>query len=91
MRITGPRIWGPPLDRSDAIRTLKRLRELEVDFVDTATSYGPEISERLIHEALYPHDGILIATKAGLTRPGPGELAEGWTPGSLAPASHQEP
>ena len=64
-----PRIWGPP--RSDAIRTLKRLRELEVDFVDTADSYGPEISERL--RALYPHDGILIATKAGLTRPGPGE------------------
>jgi aryl-alcohol dehydrogenase-like predicted oxidoreductase len=73
MRITGPRVWGPPLDRSEAIRTLKRLPELGVDFVDTANSYGPDISEQLIHEALYPYDGILIATKAGLTRPGPGE------------------
>jgi aryl-alcohol dehydrogenase-like predicted oxidoreductase len=73
MRITGPRIWGPPLDRSEAIRTLKRLPELGIDFVDTADSYGPDISEQLIREALYPYDGILIATKAGLTRPGPGE------------------
>jgi pyridoxine 4-dehydrogenase len=54
MRITGPRIWSPPLDRSDVIRTLKRLRELEVDFVDTADSCGPEISERLIHEGAAP-------------------------------------
>jgi aryl-alcohol dehydrogenase-like predicted oxidoreductase len=73
MRITGPRIWGPPLDRLEAIRTLKRLPELGIDFVDTADSYGPDISEQLIREALYPYDGILIATKAGLTRPGPGE------------------
>ena len=72
MRITGPRIWGPPLDRAEAVRTLKRLPELGVDFVDTADSYGPEVSEQLIHEALYPYDGILIATKAGLRRPGPG-------------------
>jgi pyridoxine 4-dehydrogenase len=73
MRITGPRIWGPPLDRPEAIRTLKRLPELGINFVDTADSYGPDVSEQLIHEALYPYDGILIATKAGLTRPGPGE------------------
>jgi len=72
MRVTGPRIWGPPLDRGEAVRTLKRLPELGVDFVDTADSYGPEVSEQLIHEALYPYDGILIATKAGLRRPGPG-------------------
>jgi pyridoxine 4-dehydrogenase len=72
MRVTGPRIWGPPLDRAEAVRTLKRLPELGVDFVDTADSYGPEVSEQLIHEALYPYDGILIATKAGLRRPGPG-------------------
>jgi pyridoxine 4-dehydrogenase len=72
MRITGPRVWGPPLDRAEAIRTLKRLPELGINFVDTADSYGPDISEQLIHEALYPYDGILIATKAGLTRPGPG-------------------
>jgi pyridoxine 4-dehydrogenase len=73
MRITGPRVWGPPLDRSETIRILERLPELGIDFVDTADSYGPNISEQLIHEALYPYDGILIATKAGLTRPGPGE------------------
>ena len=73
MRITGSHIWGPPLDRSETIRTLKRLPELGIDFVDTADSYGPDISEQLIREALYPYDGILIATKAGLTRPGPEE------------------
>jgi pyridoxine 4-dehydrogenase len=72
MRVTGPRIWGPPLDRAEAVRTLKRLPELGVDFVDTADSYGPEVSEQLIHQALSPYDGILIATKAGLRRPGPG-------------------
>jgi pyridoxine 4-dehydrogenase len=73
MRITGPRIWGSPLDRAEAIRTLKRLPELGIDFIDAADSYGPNVSEQLIREALYPYDGILIATKAGLTRPGPGE------------------
>jgi pyridoxine 4-dehydrogenase len=73
MRITGPRVWGPPLDRAEAIRTLKHLPKLGIDFVDTADSYGPNVSEQLIHETLYPYDGILIATKAGLTRPGPGE------------------
>jgi diketogulonate reductase-like aldo/keto reductase len=72
MRITGPRVWGPPLDRAEAIRTLKRLPELGINFVDTADSYGPDVSEQLVHETLYPYDGILIATKAGLTRPGPG-------------------
>ena len=55
MRITGPRIWDLPLDRSEAIRTLKRLPELGIDFVDTADSYGPDISEQLIREALYPY------------------------------------
>ena len=73
MRITGPRVWGPPLDMAEAIRTLKRLPELSIDFIDTADSYGPEVSEQLIRDTLYPYDGILIATKAGLTRPGPGE------------------
>jgi pyridoxine 4-dehydrogenase len=73
MRITGPRVWGPPLDMAEAIRTLKRLPELEIDFIDTANSYGPEVSERLIRETLYPYKGILIATKAGLRRPEPGE------------------
>ena len=71
MRITGPRVWGPPLEMAEAIRTLKRLPELGIDFIDTANSYGPNVSEQLIREALYPYDSILIATKAGLRRPGP--------------------
>jgi aryl-alcohol dehydrogenase-like predicted oxidoreductase len=83
MRITGPRVWGPPLDRAEAIRTLKRLPELGIDFIDTADSYGPDVSEQLIHETLYPYDGILIATKAGLTRPGPGEWERDGRPGHL--------
>jgi aryl-alcohol dehydrogenase-like predicted oxidoreductase len=83
MRITGPRVWGPPLDRAEAIRTLKRLPELGIDFVDTADSYGPDVSEQLIHETLYPYDGILIATKAGLTRPGPGSWERDGRPGYL--------
>jgi aryl-alcohol dehydrogenase-like predicted oxidoreductase len=72
MRITGPGIWGPPVDRAEAIHTLKRVAELGIDFIDTADSYGPEISEQLIREVLYPYDGILIATKGGLRRPSPG-------------------
>jgi len=73
MRITGPRVWGPPLDMAEAIRTLKHLPELGIDFIDTADSYGPYASEQLIRETLYPYDGILVATKAGLRRPGPGD------------------
>jgi aryl-alcohol dehydrogenase-like predicted oxidoreductase len=71
MRITGRGIWGPPEDKAEAIRTLKRLPELGVDFIDTADSYGPDVSEQLIHEALHPYKNMLIATKAGLTRSGP--------------------
>ena len=71
MRITGPGIWGPPADKPGAIRTLKRLPELGINFVDTADSYGPDVSEELIREALHPYQGMLIATKAGLTRSGP--------------------
>src|SRR5262245_28358777 len=73
MRITGPRVWGPPADMAEAILTLKRLPELGIDFIDTADSYGPDISEQLIRDALYPYDGMLIATKSGLRRPGPGQ------------------
>jgi pyridoxine 4-dehydrogenase len=73
MRITGARVWGLPLDIAEAIRTLKRLPGLGINFIDTADSYGPEVSEQLIRDTLYPYDGILIATKAGLRRPGPGE------------------
>ena len=76
MRVTGPGVWGEPEDRDEALRTLKHLPALGVNFVDTANSYGPEVSERLIREALHPYVGILVATKAGLTRPGPGQ----WVP-----------
>jgi pyridoxine 4-dehydrogenase len=71
MRITGPNIWGPPADVDEALRVLRRLPELGVDIIDTADSYGPYISEELIHEALYPYEGIAIATKGGLVREGP--------------------
>ncbi len=71
MRITGPGIWGEPANRSEAIRVLRRAVELGVDFIDTADSYGPFISEELIREALYPYGGLAIATKGGLTRSGP--------------------
>ena len=71
MRITGPGIWGAPSDRNAALATLRRLREIGVNFIDTADSYGPDVSEQLIREALHPYAGLLIATKAGLTRPGP--------------------
>ncbi len=71
MRITGDGIWGEPRDRAEAIRVLKRLPELGVDFIDTADSYGPFVSEDLIAEALHPYDGLVIATKGGLTRHGP--------------------
>lgn len=71
MRITGRGIWGPPADRTEALRVLKRLPELGINFIDTAESYGPHVSEELIREALHPYDGLLIATKGGLTRGGP--------------------
>ena len=71
MQITGPGVWGAPRDRAEALRVLKRLPELGVNFIDTADSYGPDISEQLIREALHPYDGLLIATKAGFTRSGP--------------------
>src|SRR5438874_1673210 len=71
MRLTGPGIWGPPADVSEAKRTLARARELGIDFIDTADSYGPFVSEQLIGEVLAPYRGIVVATKAGLTRHGP--------------------
>jgi aryl-alcohol dehydrogenase-like predicted oxidoreductase len=81
MRLTGAGIWGPPKDRAEAIRVLRRAVELGVDLIDTADSYGPYISEELIREALYPYPpGLLIATKAGLVRPGPAYEGEEWPP-----------
>ncbi|MGH6941320.1 aldo/keto reductase [Hypericibacter sp.] len=71
MRITGPGIWGEPKDRKEALRTLQRLPALGVNFIDTADSYGPNVSEELIAEALHPYEGMTIATKGGFTRSGP--------------------
>ncbi|MEU6611140.1 aldo/keto reductase [Streptomyces shenzhenensis] len=77
MRLTGPGIWGPPADPDEAVRVLRRAVELGVNLIDTADSYGPFVSEELIHKALHPYpDDLVIATKAGLTRPGPDE----WRP-----------
>lgn len=77
MRITGSGVWGEPRDAAEARLVLKRLPELGVNFIDTADSYGPEVSERLIGEALAPYaKGMVVATKAGLTRQGPGK----WLP-----------
>lgn len=73
MRITGEGIWGPPADHDESIAVLRRAVELGVDFIDTADSYGPTVSEELIAEALAPYGDVRIATKAGLTRTGPGE------------------
>jgi len=76
MRITGKGIWDHPEDRDEAIRVLKRLPELGVNFIDTADAYGPDVSEDLIHEALYPYGEIIVATKGGQTRQGPDQ----WVP-----------
>lgn len=71
MRLTGKGVWGPPADRDECLRVLRRAVELGVNFIDTANSYGPYISEELIREALHPYDGVVVATKAGLLRTGP--------------------
>jgi pyridoxine 4-dehydrogenase len=77
MRITGKGVWGPPADPDGCVAVLRRALDLGVDFIDTADSYGPEVSEALIHRALHPYpDGLVIATKAGLTRTGP----DAWHP-----------
>jgi aryl-alcohol dehydrogenase-like predicted oxidoreductase len=76
MRIVGDGVWGEPADRAEAIRVLKRLPDLGVDFIDTADAYGPDISELLIAEALRPYKNLIVATKGGLTRTGPNQ----WIP-----------
>jgi len=86
MRITGKGIFGPPADKAESIKVLKKAVELGVNFIDTADSYGPNVSEELIAEALYPYPaGLVIATKGGLLRPGPDQ----WTP-DASPAHLQE-
>lgn len=87
MRITGEGIWGQPKDGNEAIRVLKRAVELGVDFIDTADSYGPYVSEELIAKALHPYpQGLVIATKGGLLRPGPGVWEQDASPAHLKEA-----
>jgi aryl-alcohol dehydrogenase-like predicted oxidoreductase len=87
MRITGKGIWGEPEDRDEAIRVLRRAVELGINFVDTADSYGPEVSERLIAQALHPYPaGLVIASKAGFDRPGPNQWKENGRPEHLRAA-----
>jgi pyridoxine 4-dehydrogenase len=87
MRLTGPGIWGEPADHDEAIAVLRRAVELGINLIDTADSYGPEVAERLIAEALYPYPpGLVIATKAGLQRPGPDKWVEDGRPEHLRAA-----
>jgi pyridoxine 4-dehydrogenase len=87
MRITGDGIWGPPKDKTEAIKVLQRAIELGINFIDTADSYGPYISEELIAEALYPYpDGLVIATKGGLLRTGPNQWPVDCSPQHLKEA-----
>jgi pyridoxine 4-dehydrogenase len=84
MRLTGEGIWGPPKDRNKALAVLRRAVELDVNFMDTADSYGPDVSEELIAEALYPYPaGLVIATKGGWNRPGPNQWTHDATPEHL--------
>jgi len=87
MRITGPGIWGPPADKAAALATLRQAVELDVNLIDTADSYGPKVSEELIAEALYPYPaGLVIATKGGWERPGPGQWTHNASPKHLTEA-----
>jgi pyridoxine 4-dehydrogenase len=87
MRLTGEGIWGPPKDRKAALAVLRRAVELEVNFIDTADSYGPFVSEELIAEALFPYaEGLVIATKGGWNRPGPDQWTHDASPAHLRAA-----
>src|SRR5713226_2582962 len=87
MRLTGEGIWGPPKDRAEAQEVLRRAVELDVNFIDTADSYGPYVSEELIAEALFPYPaGLVIATKGGWNRPGPNQWTHDATPAHLRAA-----
>ncbi len=84
MRLTGEGIWGPPKDRKGALAVLRRAVELDVNFIDTADSYGPNVSEELIAEALFPYPaGLVVATKGGWNRPGPNQWTHNATPTHL--------
>ena len=87
MRLTGEGIWGPPMDRTGAVAVLRRAVELDINFIDTADSYGPYVSEELIAEALFPYPrGLVIATKGGWNRPGPDQWTHDATPSHLRKA-----
>jgi pyridoxine 4-dehydrogenase len=87
MRLTGEGIWGPPKDRNGALAVLRRAVDLDVTFIDTADSYGPNVSEELIAEALFPYPaGLVIATKGGWNRPGPNQWTHDATPSHLRKA-----
>jgi pyridoxine 4-dehydrogenase len=87
MRLTGEGIWGPPKDRKGALAVLRRAVELDINFIDTADSYGPHVSEELIAEALFPYPaGLVIATKGGWNRPGPNQWTHDATPAHLRTA-----
>jgi pyridoxine 4-dehydrogenase len=87
MRLTGDGIWGPPKDRKGALAVLRRAVELDVNFIDTADSYGPQVNEELIAEALFPYPtGLVIATKGGWNRPGPNQWTHDATPSHLREA-----
>src|SRR5947209_3218198 len=87
MRLTGEGIWGPPRDCNQALAVLRRAVELDVNFIDTADSYGPNVSEELIAEALFPYPkGLVIATKGGWNRPGPNQWTHNATPAHLREA-----
>lgn len=87
MRLTGEGVWGPPKDRNKALAVLRRAVELDVNFIDTADSYGPKVSEELIAEALFPYPkGLVIATKGGWNRPGPNQWTHNATPAHLRKA-----
>ena len=90
MRITGDGIWGEPADRAEAVRVLRRAVELGINFIDTADSYGPGVSEEIIAEALHPYPtGLVIATKGGFGRPGPNQWVENGKPEYLRSACEQ--
>lgn len=88
MRVTGEGIWGDPADPEECKRTLRRVPELGINFIDTADSYGPAVSEELIRETLHPYNGLVIATKGGLVRPGPDQWIPFGRPDYLIQEAH---
>ncbi len=89
VRVTGPGVWGEPTDRAESLRTLKRLPELGINFIDTAAAYGPDVSEKLLREALHPYRNVVIATKGGLARPGPNVSIPDGRPERLIEEAHK--